>query len=390
MVAAVLDPSGTQLLLEAAEARWKFLAEASSVLASSLDYEQTLANVARLLVPALGDHCVVDVFDAGGVAQRVAEAVSERPPPPHFNVLSLPLCVHGRVLGTLRITSSVERRSYTTDELRLADEIALRAALAIEHARLYRDAREAVRTRDEFMLIASHELRTPLNVMLLQADGLLRQAHKENDTRLFSPLERIKRQVGRLGALVESLLDVSRITAGRLSLDVGDVELGSVVAEVVARLHDDAVRSGSTMKVAATREITGKWDRLRIDQIVTNLLSNAIKYGGGKPIEVEIGVDGDRAKLRVTDHGIGIGEEHQTRIFERFERAVSSRHYGGFGLGLWIVRQVMQAHGGDISIRSRVGEGSTFIAELPLAGPPPKVSAPKPDSDGCEESRAAT
>jgi signal transduction histidine kinase len=431
----------------AAESRARFTAEASKVLASSLDYEQTLANVARLVVPTLGDYCVVDVLDADGKLVRVAEEATD---PAHLELLrelrafpatatslvgsalratepivveevdeaglldlaggrgegyaqivrqlelrtfvSVPLSVHGRALGTMSMGTTKRSRKYSPEDLRLAEEIALRAALAIEHARLYRDAREAIRTRDEFMSIASHELRTPLNVMLLQTDGLLRQAKKEQDHRLAPPLERIKRQVNRLGALVESLLDVSRITAGRLALELADVELGGVVAEVVARLRDDAARSGATIEVVSNGEIVGRWDRLRIDQIVTNLLSNAIKYGGGKPIEVESGITGDRAWLEVTDHGIGISSENQARIFERFERAVSSKHYGGFGLGLWIVRQIVQAHGGDISIKSRVGEGSSFLAELPLAGPPTRSSNPpvqevQADAPGQSEGR---
>jgi signal transduction histidine kinase len=441
--------------LVASEARSRFTAEAGKALASSLDYEQTLSNVARLLVPMLGDYCVVDVVDGNGDLQRVAEAARDPDDLPLLRELrafpvtptslvgsalrksetvvvedvdeaaglaelsggrgegyariirqldlrtmvSLPLFVHGYGFGTMSLGTSERPRVYTPEELRLAEEIALRAALAIEHARLYRDAREAIRTRDEFMSIASHELRTPLNVMLLQTDGLLRQAKKDQDARLSPALERIKRQVNRLGALVESLLDVSRITAGRLSLDLADVDLGGVVAEVVGRLRDDVSRAGATIEILSVPgregvpdrgEIVGHWDRLRIDQIVTNLLSNAIKYGGGKPIQVELSVVDDRALLTVIDHGIGIDKENQARIFERFERAVSSKHYGGFGLGLWIVRQIIQAHGGDISIRSRIGEGSTFIAELPLAGPTSRTSSPppsEPDGHGQAEGR---
>jgi signal transduction histidine kinase len=430
----------------ASEARLRFTAEASKALASSLDYEQTLTTVARLLVPKLGDYCVVDVVDGNGDLQRVAEAARDPSYLPLLRELrafpvtptslagsalrksetvlvedvdeaaglaelsggrgegyariihqldlrtmvSVPLFVHGYGLGTMSLGTAKQPRAYAPEELRLAEEIALRAALAIEHARLYRDAREAIRTRDEFMSIASHELRTPLNVMLLQTDGLLRQAKKEQDLRLSPALERIKRQVNRLGALVESLLDVSRITAGRLLLELGEVDLGGVVAEVVGRLRDEVSRAGATIEVVGDLEaggdkpaIVGNWDRLRVDQIVTNLLSNAIKYGAGKPIHVEVSVVEDRALLRVTDHGIGIDKVNQARIFERFERAVSSKHYGGFGLGLWIVRQIIQAHGGDISIQSRIGEGSTFIAELPLSGPPTEGANPPPsEPDG--------
>jgi signal transduction histidine kinase len=414
----------------AAEERSGFMAEASKALASSLEYEQTLATVARLVVPAFADYCVVDVLDSNGAFDRVAELARDPADLPLLRELrsfpvtdsssvatalrrfktvviaemndagiaelaggrgeefsrivrklnirtmaSIPLYVHGRALGTMSIGTAKRTRAYSNEDVRFLEELALRAALAIEHARLYRDAREAIRTRDDFLSIASHELRTPLNVMLLQTDGLLRQAKKEDDSRLYAPLERIKRQVNRLGALVESLLDVSRITAGRLTLELGEVELGSVVAEVVARLRDEATRTGATIEVIAPAPITGNWDRLRIDQIATNLLSNAIKYGGGKPIEIDLSIVGDRARLRVTDHGIGIDEGNQARIFERFERAVSSKHYGGFGLGLWIVRQIIQAHGGEITIDSRIGEGSTFTADLPLAGPDVKSSS---------------
>jgi signal transduction histidine kinase len=220
-----------------------------------------------------------------------------------------------------------------------------------------------------FLSIASHELRTPLNVMQLQTDGLLRQARREGDERLVPPLERSKRQVHRLAALVESLLDVSRVTAGRMTLELGEVDLAAVVVDVTTRMRDEAQRAGSSLEVKVTGPLVGRFDRLRLDQIATNLVSNAIKYGGGKPIRVVADRRGEAVYLQVIDEGIGISEEDQARIFERFERAVSVRHYGGFGLGLWIVRQIVEAHGGTITIRSRVGEGSTFEVELPLSRP---------------------
>ncbi|HEY2511985.1 MAG TPA: GAF domain-containing sensor histidine kinase [Polyangiaceae bacterium] len=434
------------------ESRAKFLAEASKALVASLDYEETLKTVARLAVPMLADACVVDLLFEDGSARRVAEAgrkAEDEPllrglrdyPPTNdgpFSVsmrtgtptviptlddvtiaelsrgrnegyarilraldlrtlVTVPLRVHGQFLGAMTFGVTGRDHTFSPEDLRLAEEVALRAALAIEHARLYRDAQEAIRTRDEFLSIASHELRTPLNVMMLQTDGLLRQARKEEDNRLMPAFERIKRQVNRLGALVESLLDVSRVTAGRLALDVAEVDLEAVVGEVVGRLREDAVRAGSILRlegapstdterasgeVPGRPPIVGQWDRMRIDQIVTNLVSNAIKYGSGKPINVRLTESEGLARIEVVDHGIGIGLEDQSRIFERFERAVSARHYGGFGLGLWIVRQIAQAHGGEISIRSKLGEGSTFIVELPLAGPPSESSNPPPSSSG--------
>jgi signal transduction histidine kinase len=412
------------------EQRARFLAEASSVLASSLDFETTLKNVARLVVPTLGDNCVVDLRDDAGVVRRVAEAAANeedeetlrklRPfaedtevgpvreamrssvsvivpvfgeaeiqrlgkgrDPEYVELVrkigarwsvTVPLVVHGRAFGAMTFGRSRADAPYNERDKRVAEELALRAAIAIEHARLYRDAQEAIRTRDEFLSIASHELRTPLNVMQLQTDGLLRQARREGDDRLLAPLERSKRQVHRLSTLVESLLDVSRVTAGRMNLELADVDISAAILEVAVRMRDEATRAGSTLDVQAADGLFGRVDRLRLDQIATNLVSNAIKYGAGKPVRVAVERHGDAARIRVSDEGIGISDEDQARIFERFERAVSVRHYGGFGLGLWIVRQIVEAHGGRIAIQSRLGEGSTFEVQLPLAGPAPPSS----------------
>jgi signal transduction histidine kinase len=132
-------------------------------------------------------------------------------------------------------------------------------------------------------------------------------------------------------------------------------------------MEEQLARAGCPLKLSSPESQRGKWDRLRLDQIVTNLLSNAMKYGAGQPIEITVAGSPDAVRLEVRDHGIGIAAEHQSRIFDRFERAVSGRNYGGLGLGLWIVRQIVDALGGSIRVRSAAGEGSTFVVELPRA-----------------------
>jgi signal transduction histidine kinase len=141
-----------------------------------------------------------------------------------------------------------------------------------------------------------------------------------------------------------------------------------VVAEITDRMRDELARAGCKLSVTL-EPAEGRWDRARLDQVVTNLFSNAMKYGKDHPIDVRVEARTDAAVLIVRDHGIGISDEDQTRIFERFERAVSSRHFGGLGLGLWIVHQLVAAHGGTISVRSKVGQGAEFVVTLPRPAP---------------------
>jgi signal transduction histidine kinase len=185
---------------------------------------------------------------------------------------------------------------------------------------------------------------------------------------LAKGVERVDRSCARLEQLVDRLLDVSRVTVGRMSLEVDDVDLASVAREVIERVRDEAERAGCTIDLEAPEPVIGRWDRFRVEQVVTNLVSNAIKYGQGRPVVVAVLKRGDRALLSVEDHGIGIEPADQQRLFKRFERAVSENSFGGFGMGLWIVRQIVEAHGGVIRVKSRRGEGSTFVVEIPLYG----------------------
>jgi PAS domain S-box-containing protein len=235
------------------------------------------------------------------------------------------------------------------------------------------ELREAVQARDEFLSIASHELRTPVTALELNLTSVLplvRNGRQNGDAgeKISGKLERAARQVDRLASLINSLLDVTRITAGRLTLCPVDIDLAELVGSVVARLREVIERSESRLQLRLDQPMPGRWDPMALETVVGNLLSNAIKFGSARPIEVTVEREGDQARVVVADHGIGIAAEQQTRIFERFERAVSSRHYGGFGIGLWVARHLVEAHGGTIEVVSRPGEGSRFTVSLPLEG----------------------
>jgi PAS domain S-box-containing protein len=237
------------------------------------------------------------------------------------------------------------------------------------------ELRDAVRARDVFLSIASHELRTPLTPLSLHLQGLLRLVDKDPGgslpaAKVHDRLTRAYKQIGHLERLIADLLDVTRLTEARITLKPEPVDLVALAQEVVARTLDEAQRVGSTIEVRAEVPVQGEWDRLRLDQVATNLVHNALKYGRGKPIRVEVAREGERAVLRVEDEGIGIAPADQARIFDRFARAVSDEHYGGFGLGLWISRQMLAAMGGTIDVQSEVGRGSTFTVTLPLAPRP--------------------
>ena len=230
--------------------------------------------------------------------------------------------------------------------------------------------RQAVVLRDDFLAVASHELRTPLTALKLEVSNLLRLARLDagaERARLIAKVEKIDAQTARLRGLIDDLLDVSTLAAGRLELRVGPVDLAEVACEVGGRFIDDAARLGSRLSIDARERVVGSWDRERLEQIVSNLISNAIKYGDGKPIDVIVRADGGQARLIVRDRGLGIAAGDQERIFGRFERAADSGKFGGIGLGLWIVKQIVNVFGGAVSVESAPSAGSAFTVELPCA-----------------------
>ncbi len=230
--------------------------------------------------------------------------------------------------------------------------------------------REAVILRDDFLSVASHELRTPLTALKLEVSNLLRLARLDAGSeraRLIAKVEKIDAQTARLRGLIDDLLDVSSLAAGQLELQLGQVDLAEVAGEVGARFIDEAARLGSRLTIDARDQAIGCWDRERLEQIVSNLISNAVKYGDGKPIDVAVRAEGRQARLIVRDQGLGIAPRDQERIFGRFERASNSVNFGGIGLGLWIVKQIVNVFGGAVGVESSPGAGSIFTVELPYA-----------------------
>ncbi|OFX19635.1 MAG: PAS domain-containing sensor histidine kinase [Anaeromyxobacter sp. RBG_16_69_14] len=251
-----------------------------------------------------------------------------------------------------------------------------------QRAQLYRKAQEEVRERDEFLSIASHELRTPVTALQLQLQLIQRAAGRPGGAlpeALAAKMDALERQCRRIALLVNELLDVSRLRLGHLELRLEEIDLVELAREAVAHLVEEGIRLGSRIDIVGEGAAIGRWDRLRLEQVITNLLSNAIKFGESKPITVEVGADPERARLTVRDQGIGIEPSDQDRVFGRFERAVSTEHFGGLGLGLYIAREIVVAHGGRIHLASTPGSGATFTVDLPRV---PPVRAPQSSEGG--------
>ncbi|MBI4493922.1 MAG: GAF domain-containing protein [Chloroflexi bacterium] len=429
---------------EAARRRLAFLAEASTQLGSSLDYETTLQRVVRLALPALADWCGVDIVEEDGQIHRLAVAhvdpdkdalaheLRRYPPDPsrpegvprvlrtgqslllpdvsdamleaaardaeHLRLLRalaprssmvVPLLARGRSLGAISLVYSESGRRCGPDDLALAEELARRAAVAIENARLYLQAQEGVRVRDQFLSTAAHELKTPVTAIKGYAQLLRQWAPQGHEPREARAFEVINRQCDRLSRLVQELLEVSRLQLGRLELRRQRFELGELAAEVVERMQPLAPGHRLTLHRAARAAVEA--DRERLDQALANLLDNAIKFSprstvdsqqstaapSPQPsapageIEVRVAVRGGEAVVSVRDQGVGIPRERQAHLFEQFYRAhAGTRHdFGGMGVGLHLSREIVARHGGRMWFESEEGRGSTFFFSLPLAAP---------------------
>jgi PAS domain S-box-containing protein len=253
----------------------------------------------------------------------------------------------GRHIGFAKVTRDLtERLRAEQEQIRLAH------------------AEEAVRLRDEFLSIAAHELRTPLSAVQLQLQSLLERPGGL-DARTRTKVERALRSGERLVTLVETLLDVSRISTGSFTLNPTRFSLGSAVEDVVERFREHAVRASSPVSVRVEGPVTGLWDRLRIEQLITNLLTNSLKYAQGSPVELSVQGTESEVVLTVSDSGPGIPASEWDRIFRRFERAAPITNYGGLGLGLYVARQIVEAHGGAIQIAQLRPEGAHFVIRLP-------------------------
>ncbi len=386
----------------AAQRRLAFLDSLSAVLNETLDEGEIGASVTKLAVPALGDWAAIFTVgedgtpalaaaagpevlglrvgsllgcDPAGRLARVAhgapacvvEADPGDPSAPLAAAL-VPLGARGEAFGALAVASGDPAQRYGPHDLALLSDVARRTALGLEHARLYRSAHLAAQAREDFMHLASHELRAPVANFRLNMQLLARDLSRGELGRVDERLRVLSRQADRLGRLSGALLDVTRITAGRLTLLRQDLDLVGLAREVVARNADEAEAAGTPVAVEAEGAVPCQADPDRVEQVVANLLSNALKYGRGAPVTIRVHQEDGYAVLEVADRGIGIPVEHQARIFGRFERAVPPRNYGGLGLGLWIVRSLVEAHGGRIAVESAPGQGSTFTVRLPRAG----------------------
>ncbi|MEA5623906.1 ATP-binding protein [Nostoc sp. UHCC 0251] len=414
-----------RIAAQAAQRRSNFLAEASRVLASSLDYRTTLTSVAQLAVPILADWCIVDVVEnnsavfnnpviAASEPQKEAliRKLRERYPIPvdadygpakvlrtgkselattilesslqknasdeeHIVLLHqlqlksqmiVPLLVRERKLGTIVFASAQPGRYYNLVDLAMAEELAQRAAFAIENAQLYRQAQEANRLKDEFLAIVSHELRTPLNSMLGWVQII--RNRKLDEAITSKALATIERNAQLQRKLIEDILDISRIIQGKIRLNIRKVDLVHVINAAIEAVHptseikDLQIESNLNSSVG---EVMG--DAERLQQVVWNLLSNAVKFtpSGGR-VEVRLKQVNSNAQITVSDTGKGISGDFLPYIFERFRQADSTttRAEGGLGLGLSIVRYLVEMHSGTVYAASEgEGRGATFTVLLP-------------------------
>ncbi len=405
----------------------RFLAEASTALSSSLDYQTTLASVVRLAVPAIADWCSVEILNADGTFQaptiahadprkvELAQRLRRRYPPdlnaplgtgkvvrsgqpelvPEISdallvafaqdeehlaglrelglksFIAVPLVGRGRTHGALRLEMAELGHRYTEADLTVAEELARRAALAIDNARLYHEAREAIRVRDQFLSIASHELKTPLTSLMGYAELIQRRAEREG-----SLSERDRRAIGvivdqsdRLNRLIGAMLDLSRIETGQLSIERHVIDLGTMARRLVDEVQP-SLEYHPLLFSGPPEPLLVEGDELRLEQVVQNLIQNAVKYSPeGGVIDIQVEQCGELACVSVTDRGIGIPPDALPRLFQRFYRApnVNPQHISGLGVGLYVVKEIVTLHGGTITVVSREEQGSTFTIRLPLA-----------------------
>jgi PAS domain S-box-containing protein len=406
----------------------RFLSEATRILASSLDYPTTLSAVAQLAVEMFADWCAVSMLSSAGAIEQVAvahidprkvawarELQAQYPPdmdapyglaqvirsgqselypeisdeqlrmvardPEHLEMLRevgftsgmvVPIVARGRVLGAITLAAAERGRHYGQRELALAEHLGRRAAVAIDNALLYEEAREAARARDQFLAVAAHELRSPLTSMKGFAQLLLRRAARmPGGDEWVRPLQTIDTQVNRVAGLVNRLLDVSRIEEKRLHLEVAETDMVEVVFAAVAEAQLGAEHHQVRARIVEERMLA-EIDRSRIEQVLSNLIDNAIKYSPEQTtVDVSLRADGDDIVVAVRDRGPGIDDTARERLFERYFRGHSSTRAAsdGLGLGLYVAHGIVDAHHGSMSVESKLGEGSTFSFRIPRRQP---------------------
>ncbi|OUL32845.1 PAS domain S-box protein [Nostoc sp. 106C] len=415
------------------ETAQQLLAQASAVLVSSLDYQKTLANIARLVIPTLADYCFIDIVTSDGKIQRVAsqqrnpnkqtwfsQVQNYLPPqelethpviaaiksgkskfvpevthewmqaaaqsPEHlqfmqscelYSLMTVPFIARGRTLGTLTLCMTSESgRYYQYADLVLAEELAYRAALALDNAQLYQQAQEANRIKDEFLAVLSHELRSPLNPILGWTSLL--QTGRLDQQKTEQALETIERNAKLQAQLIEDLLDISRILQGKIVLKVGVVNLATMIEAALETVRLAAEAKSIQIQIILEPDVGQVLgDTVRLQQVVWNLLSNAVKFTpSGGEVEIRLAKIGNHAEIQVKDTGKGIAPQFLPYVFDCFrqEDGTTTRQFGGLGLGLAIARHITELHGGTVLVESAgEGLGATFTVRLPLTtnDPPP-------------------
>ncbi len=404
------------------EREQRFLADLGAVLSLTLDYEETLANIARLAVRDLADLCVIDVVDEDGRVRRlkvlsrdpskawlcnvfmqaplerrhpqIVRSVLEQKRPVVIerlsadtiaslahndddlrvlraagltSVVAVPMLARGSLLGVITIVSSSAQRLYEPAEVRVVEELARRAALSIANARLFAETERAVKTRDDVLAIVSHDLRDPVVRTGLVAQ-LLRQSERTDARKLVEFADDIQRSVDDMHLLIDDLLDFARIHSATFSVETQADSLHRVVSSIVDRMKVPAKSKRQLLRVDVAPSLPQVViDAHRIGQVLSNLIGNAIKFTPeGGTIRIAARQQGNAVTVCVTDSGLGIPPEHLSHIFDRFWQAPLTRHLGS-GLGLAIAKGIVEAHGGTIWAESEVGKGSSFSFTLPPA-----------------------
>jgi len=444
------------------EGSLRFLAEAGALLSSSLDYRETLRRVARMAVPALADWCAVDVGEADGQVRRVAiyhadptklavaEELRRRFPPdpdtPHGvhhvlrtgssviveevseaqiseshdarrygeewlrlvrglglrSYIVAPMMSGARVIGALTLVAAESGRRYRAHDLAVAELLGVRAGLAIENSRLYREAEQAIKARDRFVAVAAHELLTPVTIVRGYSQALQRlvqraaseSADGESVTleasRLLRSVQRVDVAGDRLTRLIADLLDVSRLERGSLAAEPRPMNLSALVASVVDGLRVQQAEGRYqrdlelTVDLPRDGDVSGTWDPTRLEQVLFNVLDNAMKYSlANGRIRLRLRVEHGEAQITVSDQGLGIEADELEAIFEPFYRAShANQQAAGFGMGLAVCREIVERHGGSITAVSEGrGRGTTFTIKLPGAHLKNDVAAEPPAHD---------
>ncbi|HSX40385.1 MAG TPA: ATP-binding protein [Candidatus Saccharimonadales bacterium] len=419
MIGVVIDITDRKRL----EDNLQFLSDASRIFSSSLDFQTTVNSVAKLAVPHIADWCAVDMLDSKGEIEQVALAHKDpkkiawarrlrkkmpvsrddtsgvpkvlRTGKPEFfpyisdemliaavknkeqlkiirnlgisSAITVPLRMNKKVIGAITFVATESGHHFTKTDLATAQELANRASLALENARLYTESQNALKQRNEFISIASHELKTPVTSIKAYAQVLQRRFSKMGDQLAATQLEKMDGQLVKLTNLINDLLDITKIESGKIMFNEEKFDFDGLISEIVEDLQHTTDAHHIVQSGKVSKKVFG--DKDRIGQVLTNLISNAIKYSPhSKKILVQVGTYNNHVKVCVKDYGVGISKEKQEKVFERFYRVSGPKEdtYPGLGLGLYISSEIVKRQGGRIWVESTENKGSTFCFTLPI------------------------